>query len=145
MWWEKLPEHTILTPHPGEMARLCDVDTAEVQQNRWQLAQEKSKQWQVILVLKGAHTVIATPQGEVTILPFKTSALATAGTGDVLAGVITACIGQGMAPSQAAVAGSYIHGSAGLIAAETIGNTYSVTARDVLHAVPQAISLLLSN
>ncbi|HYO89008.1 MAG TPA: NAD(P)H-hydrate dehydratase, partial [Candidatus Limnocylindrales bacterium] len=85
-WPSLLPPGTILTPHPGEMARLCGLSTQEVIEQRWELARTKAADWGVTLVLKGAHTLIASPDGTVLVLPFKTSALATAGTGDVLAG-----------------------------------------------------------
>ena len=95
-WWKHLPEGTILTPHPGEMARLAGTEIQDVQSKRWQIAEEKAREWNVVLVLKGAHTLIAAPDGRVAVLPFKTSALATAGTGDVLAGVDRGNAGAGV-------------------------------------------------
>jgi ADP-dependent NAD(P)H-hydrate dehydratase / NAD(P)H-hydrate epimerase len=138
-WWTLLPENTILTPHPGEMSRLAGMDTEAVQADRWALAAAKAAEWKVILVLKGAHTLIAAPDGRIAVLPFKTAALATAGTGDVLAGMITGLLAQGMAPLEAAIAGAYLHGLAGECAAEQAGGTRSVAAGDVLAALPQAI------
>ncbi|MEP6986613.1 MAG: NAD(P)H-hydrate dehydratase, partial [Chloroflexota bacterium] len=97
------------------------------------------------LVLKGAHTLIASPDGRITALPFKSDALSTAGTGDVLAGLITGMLGQGVKPYDAAVLGSYIHGLAGNLAAETLGNTRSVVAGDVLASISKALTLLSLN
>ncbi|NDJ60814.1 MAG: bifunctional ADP-dependent NAD(P)H-hydrate dehydratase/NAD(P)H-hydrate epimerase [Chloroflexi bacterium] len=141
-WAARLPEQTILTPHPGEMARLAGVETAAIQAERWRYAAEKAAEWRVILVLKGAHTLIADPDGEIAVLPFKTSALATAGTGDVLAGVITGLVAQGLKPYAAAIAGGYLHGLAGAIAARRLGSDRSVIASDVLAALPAAWQML---
>lgn len=137
-WWTLLPEQTIITPHPGEMARLCGLETADVQRQRWQLAQEKAVQWQVVLVLKGAHTVIAAPEGDFAVLPFKNDALATAGTGDVLAGLITGFRAQGVSAYEAALLGAYLHGLAGELAAQQQPGR-SVIAGDVLAAIGQAL------
>jgi NAD(P)H-hydrate epimerase len=140
-WWEKLPPNTIITPHPGEMARLTGFTTTEVQAKRWALAAEKAAEWRVILVLKGAHTIIASPQGHRAVLPFKNDALATAGTGDVLAGLIVGLLAQGMKPLEAASAGAYIHGLAGEITTRT-QSSRSVIAGDVLNAIGTALQEL---
>ncbi|MEZ4666998.1 MAG: NAD(P)H-hydrate dehydratase [Anaerolineae bacterium] len=139
-WWSLLPRNTILTPHPGEMARLAKTSVKEVLNQRWQIAKAKSKEWNVILVLKGANTLIANPQGSVVAIPFATDALATAGTGDVLAGLIAGFVGQGLAPEIAAQVGAYLHGLAGIFAVANMGNSRSVLAGDVLNAVPQALT-----
>ncbi len=136
-WWSHLPNDTILTPHPGEMGRLCGLTTVEVQSRRWELAAAKAAEWNVIVALKGAHTVIASPNGQTVILPFKTSALATAGTGDVLAGVIAGLLAQGIKPFDAAQIGGYLHGLAGVKVAETIGERAS-TASDISKAISTA-------
>jgi len=138
-WWELLPENTIITPHPGEMARLCDIETKEVQSNRWQLAREKAKEWSVILVLKGAYTVIASPKGNFAVLPFDVDTLATAGTGDILAGLIVGLLAQGVEAYDAAIIAGYVHGLAGQILSET-SNSRSVIAGDVLKAIPEALN-----
>ncbi len=138
-WWTLLPPNTIITPHPGEMARLTGLTTAAVQADRWRLAAEKALAWQIVLVLKGAHTLIAAPDSLVTALPFKTDALAKAGTGDVLAGVIVGLLAQGLAPYQAAVVGGYVHGLAGELAAHQQGTTRSVLASDVVNHLAQAL------
>ncbi len=141
-WWTHLPEGTTLTPHPGEMARLAGVETSDVQARRWEIAEEKAREWNVILVLKGAHTLIAAPDGRVAALPFKTSALAHAGTGDVLAGAIAGMLAQGLKPYDAAVAAGYLHGLAGEQAALKVGSERSVIAGDVIEALPEAFRLL---
>jgi NAD(P)H-hydrate repair Nnr-like enzyme with NAD(P)H-hydrate dehydratase domain len=123
------------------MGRLANMETQAVQANRLELAREKAIAWGVILVLKGAHTIIATPDGAVAVLPFKNDALATAGTGDILAGLIAGLLAQGMKPRDAAIAGGYIHGLAGEFAAARSGNR-SVIAGDVIHALSAAFQAL---
>ncbi|MBN1200302.1 MAG: NAD(P)H-hydrate dehydratase [Anaerolineae bacterium] len=140
-WQALVPPNTILTPHPGEFARLAGMDTANVQANRLQLAWEKAVEWGCVVVLKGAFTVIAAPDERAAVLPFATSALASAGTGDVLAGAIVGLLAQGLAPYDAALAGAWLHGLAG-VRAETLLNTAaSVTAGDVLELLPEAVHL----
>ncbi|HMA36291.1 MAG TPA: NAD(P)H-hydrate dehydratase [Chloroflexia bacterium] len=137
-WAGRLPENTVLTPHPGEMARLLDSDVATVQADRVGTAQRAAAAWKAIVVLKGAHTVIAAPDGRVQINPTASAALATAGTGDVLAGAIAGLLAQGLAPWDAAVAGTYLHGRAGELVAEELGDA-GVLAGDVADALPYAI------
>jgi NAD(P)H-hydrate epimerase len=141
-WWKHLPQNTILTPHPGEMGRLTGINTVDVQNNRWTLAAAKAAEWNVVLVLKGAHTLIANPDGQVAALPFKTDALAKAGTGDVLAGIIAGLMAQGLEAFDAAVVGGYLHGLAGQLAAEQVGSTRSVLASDVIDALGQGFRVL---
>lgn len=136
-WAALLPPGSILTPHPGEMARLCKLEMDAVQAGRWDLAAAQAKAWNQIVVLKGAFTVIAAPDGRVRVLPFANPALATAGTGDVLAGAITALLAQGLAPFDAAVTGAYLHGLAGELAAEEIGLA-GVVAEDIISYLPAA-------
>ncbi len=136
-WPALLPEGTILTPHPGEFARLAGMTTGEVQADRVKLAQAKAAEWRCVVVLKGAFTVIAAPDGRTAVLPFATAALASAGTGDVLAGAITGLLAQGLEPYAAAAAGAYLHGLAGLRAGELFG-VASTTAGDVLELLPDA-------
>ncbi len=144
-WWTLLPEHTILTPHPGEMATLAGIETKDVQADRWGIALKKAAEWKVILVLKGAHTLVAAPDGRAYVLPFKTAALSTAGTGDVLAGIIVGLLAQGLEAFDAAVIGGYIHGLAGQIIGEQVG-TRGATAGDVVHyGLPQALQRIEGN
>lgn len=139
-WPRLLPPNTIITPHPGEMARLASLSTAEVQRDRWQLAIQKAAEWNVVLLLKGAHTLIASPKGDLTVLPFKTDALAKAGSGDVLAGIIVGLLAQGLSAYDAAVAGGYLHGLAGVLAAEKLVTTRSLLASGIIDSLPQALA-----
>jgi hydroxyethylthiazole kinase-like uncharacterized protein yjeF len=141
-WHELLPAPAILTPHPGEMAVITGLKTAEIQDNRLKIASNYSKKWGHVVVLKGAFTVIASPDGQIAVVPVATPALARAGTGDVLAGLIVGFRAQGLEAFEAACAGAWIHASAGLLAAQTLGNTASVIAGDILTAIPQVITRL---
>ncbi|MCY4021649.1 MAG: NAD(P)H-hydrate dehydratase [Chloroflexi bacterium] len=139
-WWEKLPEETVITPHAGEMARLSKSSIAEVNANRWELAARAAADWKLIVVLKGAHSLIADPTGAISVIPFKTDALATAGTGDVLAGVIAGLRAQGTAAYDSARLGAYAHALAGTIAVDRVGSSRSVIAGDVLEAIGWAFN-----
>lgn len=103
----------VMTPHPGEMARLLKITIPKVNANRVELAREFAKTWSVTLVLKGAATVVALPDGQIYINPTGNSGMATAGMGDVLTGMITAFIAQGIPAEKAALAAVYLHGAAG--------------------------------
>lgn len=138
-WWDLLPAQTVITPHPGEMARLTGLDRTEVNAQRLTLAPEKAAEWGCVVLLKGAYTVIAAPDGRRCVLPFDEPALATAGTGDVLAGSIGALLAQGIPPYEAAIIGGYLHALAGRIAVQSVGTARSVTAYDVLHTIPAAM------
>lgn len=141
-WYELLPPYTILTPHPGEMARLTGLSIADIQTSRWQISQEKAAEWGCVVLLKGAHTVIAAPDGQIGVLPFKNPVLATAGSGDILAGMIVSLLGQGMAPFEAACAAGYLHGLAGEIIAEHLPGKRGSSAKDILEALPESFSRL---
>lgn len=138
-WWHRLPAPSVLTPHPGEMARLMGVETTEVQGDRLRVAADMAAEWGHVVLLKGAHTVVAGPDRRVVVLPFATAALATAGSGDVLAGAIVGLLAQGLSPFDAALAGAYIHGLAGKWAAQEIGSAGAV-ASDLLPLLPEAIN-----
>jgi len=139
-WWRALPPGTILTPHPGEMARLVggDVTTAEIQADREGIAQRMAHEWGAVVVLKGALTVVAAPDGRVMIQPFANSGLATAGTGDVLAGTIAGLRAQGLDAFEAAVAGAYVHGLAGELARDELGEM-GMVAGDLPPRLPLAL------
>jgi hydroxyethylthiazole kinase-like uncharacterized protein yjeF len=141
-WHKKLFAPAILTPHPGEMSALTGLSKEEIQDNREQIAVKYAKEWGHVVVLKGAFTIVASPDGKVTIIPVATPALARAGTGDVLAGLIVGLRAQGLNAYEAAVAGAYIHAQAGLLAAEDLGTTASVLASDVLDSIVDAISVI---
>jgi NAD(P)H-hydrate epimerase len=138
-WARMLPEHTILTPHPGEMSVLTGLSVAEIQADRIETARKFAREWGQVVVLKGALTVIANPEGRVYIIPVATPALARAGTGDVLAGLIAGYRAQGLAAVESACLGAWVHAQAGLVAAERFGQTASVLAGDVLAAVPEVL------
>jgi NAD(P)H-hydrate epimerase len=140
-WWEQLPPETILTPHPGEMARLMGRETKDVQADRIGCATEMAVKWGHVVVLKGAYTVISAPDGRVSVLPFANPAMATAGSGDVLAGALVGMRAQGLAPYEAALAGAYLHGLAGELARDALGDA-GVVAGDLMGLLPVAISRL---
>jgi NAD(P)H-hydrate epimerase len=132
----------ILTPHPGEMGRLTRLGAREVQRRRIDLAAEFATTYQVVLVLKGARTVVASPDGRVTLNPTGNSGMATAGTGDVLTGVIAALVAQGLAPAEAARLGVYLHGWAGDSIAGERGER-GMMAGDVIDRIPSALHHLV--
>jgi ADP-dependent NAD(P)H-hydrate dehydratase / NAD(P)H-hydrate epimerase len=136
-WPTLCPPDTILTPHPGEMARLTDLSTSEIQADRVKIAQQYASEWKHVVVLKGAFTIIAAPNGRAALLPFANPALSSAGTGDVLVGAIAALRAQGLDAFEAAAAGAYLHGLAGEIARDR-QSMAGVAARDVAAALPQA-------
>ncbi|MGI6587336.1 MAG: NAD(P)H-hydrate dehydratase [Peptococcia bacterium] len=138
---QKAQGSLILTPHPGEMARLLGTTVALVQENRVETALEAAAKFQAVVVLKGAATVIATPEKEVFINSTGCSTLATAGAGDVLAGAIGGLLAQGLSPLEAAVLGVYIHGLAGEILAREKGQR-GVLAGDVVETLPFAFKSL---
>lgn len=130
---------TILTPHPGEMARLCGRSTREIQSARWIHAKELSEHSGAIVVLKGARTLIATPTGEVWLNPTGHAGMATAGSGDVLAGLIGGLLAQGYKAEDAACLGVFLHGWAGdLWAARTAAS--ALIASDLLEMWAQALA-----
>jgi hydroxyethylthiazole kinase-like uncharacterized protein yjeF len=131
------PAPRILTPHPGEMGRLLGKRTDEVQANRLGMVRELATRARSIVVLKGARTLVAAPDGTVYVNPTATGALATAGTGDVLTGLIGALLAQGMEPLAAARAGVFIHGAAGLAVAARLGS--GLVAGDLPDAIADVI------
>jgi len=139
-WHKLLPAPAVLTPHPGEMAVLTGLSTEEIQNDRIGIATRFAKKWGHVVVLKGAFTVVTAPDGNATVIPVASPALARAGTGDVLAGLIVGLRAQGLDAYDAAVAGAWIHAQAGLIAAEDLGSSASVLAGDVLDAVPDVLA-----
>ena len=128
----------ILTPHPGEMSRLAGVTAEYVQSARLEIAQEFAKKYGVIVVLKGARTIVATPDSSVYVNPTGNCGMATAGTGDVLTGVIASFIAQGLEPLQASLLSVYVHGLAGDLARDEKGE-HGLIASDVIDKIPYAI------
>ena len=133
----RLKAPAILTPHPGEMSRLAGPPVEKVQAERIRHAREFAREWGVIVVLKGAATVVASPEGEVLINTTGNAGMATAGTGDVLTGTITGLIAQGMSPFEAAGCGVYLHGAAGDHCAKRSGEV-GIMASDLVEAIPHA-------
>ncbi len=133
----------LLTPHQGEMARLGRVSTSEVQSDRVGIAIDFASLHGVTLALKGARTIIATPGGGAWLNPTGNPALASGGTGDILAGVVGGMLAQGISSEGALVAGTYLHGTAGDIAANKIGGV-GLTAMDLLPALPLARARAMS-
>lgn len=131
----------VLTPHPGEMARLLGLETSDVQATRVRRAREAAAAFGATVVLKGARTLIASPEGPIAVNPSGNPGLATAGAGDVLAGVIAAWIARGLAPFEAAKAAVWAHGAAADLAAAEIGDA-GFLARDVADRIPAVVSLL---
>ena len=134
-------KHTpILTPHPGEMAKLlATTSSKKVNEDRIGIARKFATTRKVILVLKGANTVIANPQGEIVICPTGNAGMASAGMGDVLTGIISGLLAQGLAPWDAARAGVYLHGLSGDLGAHAIGEP-GLIASDVISAIPHALN-----
>lgn len=141
-WPDLLPKPAVLTPHPGEMAALTGLAKEEIQSDRLGVAKKFAAQWGHVVLLKGAFTVVAAPDGRAVLEPFATAALAKAGSGDVLTGLIGGLLAQGASPFEAAVAGAFIHGRAAEIATETLGTTVSIVAGDLLKAIAKAIVTL---
>ena len=129
---------TVLTPHEGELGRLLGVPSGEVRAGRLHHAQAAARQSEAIVVLKGDDTLVVTPDGRVAISRGNAPALATAGTGDVLSGVIAALLARGLPPEQAACAGVWLHNRAGQLAAERVGADGAI-AGDVIGCLPEAL------
>ncbi len=127
----------ILTPHPGELSRLLPVAKNEISANAIAVARQAAQELDQIVVLKGAPSLIALPSQEVMINSTGNAGMATAGSGDVLTGLIAGLAGQGMEPAAAAGLGVFLHGLAGDLACEKLG-TWSMLAGDILECVPQA-------
>jgi NAD(P)H-hydrate epimerase len=133
------PAPTVLTPHAGELARLLESDSQAVDARRLHNARRAAAEAHAILVLKGDDTLVAEPDGRVAVSRGAAAALATAGTGDVLSGLIGAYLAKAMDPFEAACAGVLVHARAGRLAAATIGDE-GVIARDVIELLPRALT-----
>lgn len=145
-WWSGASRPAVLTPHPGEFARLragagadpdADGDLTDDDAARAAAARDAAATWGQVVVLKGARTVIAEPDGTVSVAPFENPALASGGTGDVLAGIIGALLAQGLRPADAARLGVYLHGMAGDAVRERLGDA-GLLASDLPDAIPTA-------
>jgi NAD(P)H-hydrate epimerase len=134
-WWTRLGRPAVLTPHAGELARLGRT-VADDEEERAAAAREMAAAWGVVLVLKGAHTVVVDPDGRCLVAPFELPALGTAGSGDVLAGIVASFAAQGLGPLEAAALGVFVHGRAGEDVSGHLGDA-GLLATDLLPAIPR--------
>lgn len=139
--FKKAKAPVILTPHPGEMARLAGKERTDVQADRKGLALSFANEYNTVLVLKGRETVVASPAGDIYINNTGNPGMATGGTGDVLTGIMASFVGQGIGPFEAASMAVYFHGLAGDIAAKEKG-VLSLLATDLLRKLPDALITL---
>ncbi|MFH1564990.1 MAG: NAD(P)H-hydrate dehydratase [bacterium] len=135
--FKKRKNRTIITPHPGEMSRLIKKDITHIQLNRENIAKDIAQTTGAVVCLKGHRTVVASSSGEIYINKTGNSGMASGGTGDVLTGIITSFVGQGMDDFSATVAAVYLHGLAGDIAASKKGK-FSLIASDIIEYLPDA-------
>ncbi len=140
-WWRKLAGDAILTPHPGEMSRLTGLQVDKIQSDRAGIARRMASKWGKTIVLKGAYTVVAMPDGRCRISPLANAGLASAGTGDVLAGAITGLLAQGLSLSDAASLGVWLHAQAGEMVKAELGDA-GMLASDLLPVLPKVIKRL---
>lgn len=143
-WYKILKADAMLTPHPGEMARLTGLSVEEIQANREETALKFSRLWGKLIILKGAKTIIAEPKGEIYEASFANPLLATAGTGDVLAGIITGLLAQGLNLIDGAIAGVYLHGMCAEILKEKFEER-GMVATDLIEALPGVFRNLISS
>ena len=140
-WWEKERGPMVLTPHPGEMATLTGLATADIQQDRVGVAREYAVRWGVCLILKGANTIISRPDGAVRLAALANPGMSTGGTGDVLSGVISGLMAQGLPAAVAASCGVYLHGQAGRDIVARQGEA-GLAASDLLIQIPMTLQSL---
>jgi NAD(P)H-hydrate epimerase len=137
----KLGKHRVLTPHPGELSRLTGRTVEAIESDRHSAARKAAREWGAIVVLKGAHTLVAHPDGRLSEDPHEVPALATGGTGDVLSGIIGGLIAQGSDPFAAAVTGVYVHAAAGRRISQRLGDS-GLLASDLLMEIPHVMNVL---
>ena len=137
-WWQKLNGNVILTPHPGEMSRLSGISVDSIQSNRIDIARKSAEEWQKVVVLKSAYTIIAAPDGRIRISQAANPGLASAGTGDVLSGIIAGLFAQGLDKFEAASCGVYLHSQAGNKVRREMGDA-GMLASDLLEVLPKVI------
>ncbi len=138
---ERLNRENVLTPHPAEMARLTGMTVAAIQAAREETAARFARQWRQVVVLKGAHTVVAAPDGPVTVDLHANPALATGGTGDVLAGLIAGLRAQGISSFEAAVTAVFLQGEAAAMLSEELADA-GLLASDLLPVLPRVMARL---
>ncbi len=137
----RLGENRVLTPHPGEMSRLTRMPAAEINGAREEVAARFAEEWKAVVVLKGAHTVVAAPGGRLSVDPHEVPALATGGTGDVLSGIIGGLLAQRLDPFAAAVTGVYVHAEAGAAVQAGLGES-GLLASDLFLEIPRVMNEL---
>ena len=142
--WQKMLEGkaVILTPHPGEMSVLTGLTIEDIQNDRIEICRKFAHEWQQFVVLKGALTVVGSPDNRIAVCPVANSALAKAGSGDVLTGLIAGLVAQGAGLYEAATAGVWIHANAGLLATIKGGSEHCVVLEDILAAIPEVVTQL---
>jgi NAD(P)H-hydrate epimerase len=138
-WHDLIPENSILTPHPKEFERLFGKTENSIQ--RLNFLKENAVKYKLVIILKGAHTAIATPDGQIYFNNTGNPGMATAGSGDVLTGIITALLAQKYSSKEAAILGVWLHGKAGDLAAEDLTEE-CVIASDIINYLPQALKKL---
>lgn len=139
---EQLPQNTIITPHPLELSRLINIPLENIQANRIEYAKYTAQKYKCVVVLKGNKTIISTPYSEIFINSSGNSSLAKAGSGDVLTGIISGFLAQGLTIQNAAILGVYIHGLCGELASQDL-TEYSVLATDQINYIPKVIKKIL--
>ncbi|HEX5479633.1 MAG TPA: NAD(P)H-hydrate dehydratase [Dehalococcoidia bacterium] len=140
-WSERVKARCVLTPHPGEMARLTGKTPGDVQSDRLNIAMHAASHWGQVVVLKGAHTIVANPSGAAAVSPYANPLLASAGTGDVLAGAIAGLLAQGASLFDAAACGVYVHAMAGEELGDELGDR-GLLASDLLPVIPRVIKII---
>jgi len=138
-WLEHIPKGSILTPHPKEFERLFNVQINDFERNMQQMVM--SEKYGIFIILKGAHTCITTPEGQAYFNSTGNPGMATAGSGDVLAGILTGLLARGYSPFEASILGVYVHGLAGDFAANEMGEE-SLIAGDIIRYLPTAFKSL---
>lgn len=133
---KETPAQKILTPHVGEMSRLCGKSAGYISAHREQTAADFAKEYKVILVLKGHNTVIASPEGEIFINPTGNAGMATGGSGDVLCGMIVSLLAQGLSPIDSACSGVYLHGICGDLSSQKYSQ-HSTTPSSIIEQIPE--------
>ena len=131
-WQNCLPENAILTPHEMEFSRLTGLPLEEIKQNRQELAVRYAKKWRATLILKGANSLVVSPEGECRVLEFANSVLAHGGSGDVLAGLIVGLLAQGLRAFDAASLAVWLHAEAALLALENLGHPAATLPSDII-------------
>ncbi len=140
---DKLPSQAVMTPHPGELSRLLRTSISDVQNNRLSAAQTAAAKFGCTVLLKGARSIVASPEQRTTIISTGNPVLAVGGSGDILSGIIASLMAQGLSPYHAAICGATWHGLAGDITAENFGQTGS-SPTNIVQAIPQARMRCLS-